>query len=75
MQKDELKHERDKFLNFIHRFDTDDFLEDILEVLPQSWKVKDKTISYIRRFLTDKKRLHLIEQEINKYLKHLPLKS
>jgi hypothetical protein len=72
--KDELKHERDKFLNFVHRFDIDDFLEAILEVLPQSWKVKDKTISYIHRFLTDKQRLHLIEQEINKYIKYLPIK-
>lgn len=74
VKKEALIHETNSFIQSIRSMDIQDLLTSVLKAVPESWRIKDKTIRYIQRFLTNGRRLKLIEADVNTYINYLPLK-
>lgn len=74
VDKDDLEHEMNEFLNSIRSFDVKEVLDSVVNDLPNRWNIADKTIDYMARFLKSEDRIHLIEAEAQSFLEYLPSK-
>ncbi len=71
VKKSKLKHERDRFFNFVHSSKVNIFLHEVRQNIPPSWNISDKTINYIKRYLTNRRRLKSLKKGIDNYIKYL----
>lgn len=74
VNKADLEHEMNEFCNTIRSLDVKEIINSVIDELSEVWKIENKTINFIDRFLTSEDRIQLIETEINNYIKYLPPK-